>query len=210
MPPTAHEGLDRFLKSAAFSVLCFVIWAVLGVPRILALIKNPSIMEAVWVLYHTQIALLFLIRSRPSYVSTKPIHWLIALIASFSGFFFASTPTAGPSANVVGDALILIGLLGSGLSGLALQRRYDFLPALRGVSTGSVYAYVRHPMYLFALVIRVGYVLKHPSLYNLGTYLVLVGLYAVRARFEEQIMLRDPRYEDYMARVRWRFVPGVY
>jgi protein-S-isoprenylcysteine O-methyltransferase Ste14 len=220
--------IEQFLKSFAFTLLCFLIWGALSISHIRRLIAKPSPMEAVWVSYNMLIAVLFLIRARPSHVSTNPLHWAVALITSFSGFFFRAEPSAAVGENqvecvpllcarwwgdphaIIADSFILIGLLGSGLAGLALRRNYDFLPAVRGLSTDSLYRFVRHPMYLFSLLIRLGYVVKHPLAYNMMVYAALIALYVLRAHFEEQVMSLEPRYADYVRRVRYRFLPGLW
>ena len=202
--------VEGFLKSTTFSLVCFAVWIAIGIPRIRGLVHSFSWMELVWVAYHSLIAILFLIRARPSRVSLRPAHWLVALVTSFSGFFFLREPSSGMTANQVGDAIILVSIVGSGMAGLALWRSYDFLPALRGVSTGLVYRFVRHPMYVFSILNRLGYVIKHPGFFNTSIFLVLIGLYVLRAKFEEEIMRGDPLYVSYAERVRFRFLPGIY
>ena len=60
-----------------------------------------------------------------------------------------------------------------------------------------------------SIVIRLGYLMKHISVYNGAVFLIMVWLYDQRAGFEEQIMRNDPQYLEYESRVRFRFVPGV-
>src|SRR3989304_6265654 len=113
-------------------------------------------MEGLGLASNATITLLFLVRTRPSRVSLNPLHWLVALLTSFSGLFFEGRSTSPYHADLLGDALILLGLTGSGSAAVALGRSYDFLPALRGVSTGWLYRYVRHPMYVSSIVMRLG------------------------------------------------------
>jgi protein-S-isoprenylcysteine O-methyltransferase Ste14 len=109
-------------------------------------------------------------------------------------------------------AEVLIGLaIALGIwSALLLGRSYDFLPALRGVRTEWLYQIVRHPMYLSSMVIKLGYVLKHPSIYNLLIFAIVVVLYDKRAKYEEDVMSSDVSYRNYLRQVRYRFIPGVY
>jgi protein-S-isoprenylcysteine O-methyltransferase Ste14 len=167
-------------------------------------------MEAVWFLYNATIAVLFLVRTKPTAVSLDPLHWLVALLASFSGLFFETRSAGIPGAGRIGDGLILLGVFGSGSAAIALRRSYDFLPAVRGVTTDWLYRYVRHPMYLSSIVIRFGYLLKHASAYNAIVFLVMLILYVKRMDYEEAIMARDGRYTEYARRVRHRLLPRVY
>ncbi len=202
-------GLERFLKSFVFSALCAVVWGYFGASRARALVHDFSWMEVVWLAYNVTISALFLVRSRPSQLSMKPVHWLVALLTSFSGLFFARGVAGGATLVLVGDVLVLVGLAGSGTAAVALGRNYDFVPALRGVSTGWLFRYIRHPMYAASIIIRLGYLTTHLSAYNCVVFLIMVWLYDQRAGFEEQIMRNDPRYREYENRVRFRFVPGL-
>ena len=73
-----------------------------------------------------------------------------------------------------------------------------------------MYQIVRHPIYLATLVLRLGYVLKNPSLYNAVLLLLVAVLYDRRARYEEDILSHDRSYVEYLQQVKYRFVPGVY
>ncbi|MCV7419805.1 isoprenylcysteine carboxylmethyltransferase family protein [Mycobacterium yunnanensis] len=78
------------------------------------------------------------------------------------------------------------------------------------VSTG-LYGLVRHPMYLGALVMMVGAPLALDSYWGLA--LVFPGCLALAVRIgDEEKMLRDELvgYDDYVRRVRFRLVPGVW
>jgi len=78
------------------------------------------------------------------------------------------------------------------------------------IDTGP-YAVVRHPMYASALPYLVGMPLLLGSWYGLlGVPLIMAGI-APRAVFEERLLERDlPGYTDYMRRVRYRLVPGIW
>ena len=98
----------------------------------------------------------------------NPMHWIVALAASFSGFFFSR---AGADHNLViiftADSLIILAVVWGIMTAFILGRSYDFLPALRDVKTEYLYKIVRHPMYLSSIIIKMGYTLKNPSVYNI-------------------------------------------
>jgi protein-S-isoprenylcysteine O-methyltransferase Ste14 len=77
-------------------------------------------------------------------------------------------------------------------------------------STGP-YAVVRHPMYAYAIMFMIGVPLLLGSLWGLLGLIVLVPLFAARALGEEAMLMEGlAGYRDYAAKVRFRFVPGVW
>lgn len=206
-----NDRIERVLKSFGFSVALFLFWGLLTVLKARSLLGRFTPTECVWLFYNATISILFLVRTRPSIVSMNAVHWLVALVTCFSGFFFRRYEVeVAPVWSFIADGLIFGGLALGGIAALALGRSYDFLPALRGVQTGWVYQVVRHPMYLSSIVIRCGYLVRHFSAYNRAAFVVMVWLYDRRAAYEEQIMRNDARYCEYVQRVRFKFLPIVY
>ena len=100
------------------------------------------------------------------------------------------------------------GLLGF-LSAIALGSSFGIAPAVRGVVSRGPYAAIRHPMAAAFVVIAAGYLLVHASALN-AALLGAAGVLAVAtALLEERLLMRDDRYRQYAAVVRWRFVPGL-
>jgi protein-S-isoprenylcysteine O-methyltransferase Ste14 len=80
----------------------------------------------------------------------------------------------------------------------------------RVVSTGP-YAWVRHPMYSAIVLFFVGAPLLLGSWWGVAMSPLFVALFAIRAGIEERALLAGlPGYADYMARVRYRLVPGLW
>ena len=80
------------------------------------------------------------------------------------------------TANVLIYCALLLGIF----TAIILGRSYDFLPALRHVRTEYAYQIIRHPMYLSSIVIKLGYVLKNPSIYNVVLVGIIIVLYDKR------------------------------
>lgn len=206
-----NTKVESFLKSFTFSFLLFLFWGYFSLTGIQALLKNFDFIQSLWLIYNVTISLLFLIRVRPTVVSMNPAHWVVALVTSFSGFFFSRT---GANHNSVllfmADSLIIFAVLVGIMTAFILGRSYDFLPALRDVKTQYLYKIVRHPMYLSSIIIKLGYALKNPSVYNILLLAVVIILYDRRAKYEEGIMSHDNSYVDYLQQVKYRFIPGIY
>ncbi len=78
------------------------------------------------------------------------------------------------------------------------------------VSTG-VYALVRHPMYLGAVLMFLTAPLLLGSLLGIVAGILLSVLLMVRIRGEEELLARDlPGYAEYCGRVRYRLIPLVW
>ena len=117
--------------------------------------------------------------------------------------------------NVLGGALVIAGFWATTL----VFRENSFAaPVVRiqterkqhVIDTGP-YAFVRHPMYAAALLYLVGMPLLLGSWYGLLLVPVMVAGLAPRAVFEERLLKRDlPGYADYMRRVRYRLIPGLW
>jgi protein-S-isoprenylcysteine O-methyltransferase Ste14 len=82
--------------------------------------------------------------------------------------------------------------------------------AQRVVSTGP-YAHVRHPMYSGMILFFAGVPLLLGSWWGLAMAPVIVVLFAVRIGIDERSLREGlPGYSDYMTRVRYRLLPGVW
>jgi protein-S-isoprenylcysteine O-methyltransferase Ste14 len=78
------------------------------------------------------------------------------------------------------------------------------------ISTGP-YAYVRHPMYAGAVLMIVGTPLLLGSWYGLIWAAAMIALLALRAAKEEDTLKAGLEgYDAYVARVRYRLVPGIW
>lgn len=205
-----NTTVEAFLKSRAFSLLLCLFWGYLTFIKSQDLLESFNLTELLWLIYNVTVSFLFLIRVRPSVVSMNIVHWAIALITSFSGFFFKQGAEGNPILSLSADILISFAILLGIMTAIILGRSYDFLPALRLVKTKYVYQFVRHPMYASSIIIKLGYLLKNLSVYNSVLLVIIIVLYDKRARYEEDIMSTDKSYVEYLQKVKYRFVPGIY
>jgi protein-S-isoprenylcysteine O-methyltransferase Ste14 len=78
------------------------------------------------------------------------------------------------------------------------------------IDTGP-YAIVRHPGYISGSAMAVGMALALGSLWALLPALVLIVTLVIRTGLEEETLVAElPGYAEYRARVRWRWVPGLW
>jgi protein-S-isoprenylcysteine O-methyltransferase Ste14 len=105
--------------------------------------------------------------------------------------------------------VILFNLLAD-LALIGLGKSFSLLPARRTIRTGWLYRFVRHPAYAAYMLTDAVYLSQMPTPRNAAVVLVGIVLFACRARLEERLLCNDPAYREYMRRVRWRFLPGMY
>ena len=73
------------------------------------------------------------------------------------------------------------------------------------------YAFVRHPMYSGAVLYFIAIALMLGSWWGVVLSPVFLVLFAIRAGLEERALTEGlPGYADYVTRVRYRLVPGVW
>lgn len=149
---------------------------------------------------------------------------LAVLVAMLGGFVltpidvFNWTVFASPS-FAIKSAGLGMAVLGLSLMCIAIAQNAYAEPLVniqkdRGhtlVDTG-LYAYIRHPMYLGLLIWLPGTALWLESIFVAAALVVIepvaVGL---RVRIEEQTLISDLEgYKDYVERVRYRFIPGLF
>ncbi len=88
--------------------------------------------------------------------------------------------------------------------------RYQSERKHRVIDTGP-YRIVRHPMYAGAIPLFLGLPLWRESYAATLAALFVCIVMGIRIRYEEKFLLRKlPGYADYVRRVRWRLIPGVW
>jgi protein-S-isoprenylcysteine O-methyltransferase Ste14 len=154
-------------------------------------------------------AIFVLRRARPFAQDARPSAVAAALSATMLPVLLDwLAPAQGTHTFALVGQGIAVLLMGSGL--LYLGRNFSILPQYRSIVTGGPYAVVRHPIYGSYLIFDGTLVLETQSWLGVALWLAEFGFLLVRARFEERLLAaNDPTYGQYLARVRWRFVPGV-
>ena len=125
----------------------------------------------------------------------------------------ASLLVAPQGVRLISDPVSLVLIVaGSGVALAAkafLGRSFGMVAANRGVKDNGIYRFVRHPMYLGYILSHLGFLLVFFSAANVAIYTVAWVCFWLRAKEEEKILLRDPEYQAYASKVRFRLVPGI-
>lgn len=106
-------------------------------------------------------------------------------------------------------ALILTGAGIALAAKLFLGRSFGVVPANRGIKAAGVYRFVRHPMYAGYIISQLGFLLVFFSPHNVAVYAIAWTAFWLRTVEEEKFLRRDPEYQRYASRVRYRLIPGL-
>ena len=150
---------------------------------------------------------MYIARRDASSISQSPLLWLLAFAGTCVTLLLR--PTAPSIPFSVGDIVQLVGIVAIVASLLSLRRSYGIVPAHRGIRTGGLYNFVRHPLYASELIWMLGFVIANPSGWNIGLWLCDCVFQFSRACAEERFLSVDPIYSRYRARVKYRLIPFV-
>jgi protein-S-isoprenylcysteine O-methyltransferase Ste14 len=156
---------------------------------------------------------LFVMTRAPSAsLSRHPFDWTVAILATVSPLLIQPERNAAGALGPValGYFVMLFGLCFQIAAKVVLGRRFGIVAANRGVRDMGPYRFVRHPMYAGYTLTHIGFLLAMPSLMNAGIYAFGLVLQVVRIGREERVLMRDPAYRGFAARVRYRMLPGIY
>ena len=148
------------------------------------------------------------------------IVFIVAAFAAWLGLMGLDARRMGWSHAPLAVQVVGAGLLAASFLGIGWVYRVNSFasPVVRlqterhhvVVSSGP-YAFVRHPMYVFAIGMFAAGSLMTGSWWSLATVPPIALAIALRALGEEQVLRAGlAGYEEYARRVRWRFAPGIW
>jgi protein-S-isoprenylcysteine O-methyltransferase Ste14 len=172
---------------------------------------NSSNPYTVWVMVSEFAIVVFTIFRRPTdAISVNYRDWMLAAAATFAPLLVVPAEPSFPLLSDFGLFLLFVGNIWQASAKLMLRRSFGIAPANRGVKVGGPYRYMRHPMYAGYLFVHIGALILMFSWYNLLVYLIGWTAQIRRLLAEERLLSADPRYAEYMTKVRWRLLPGIY
>lgn len=205
--PLASDIARSRAVSLASGVVLAVLWGLFSVSHLQKFLVTWEIATLLLVIAETLGAALYLLRSDPATVSTRPLDWLVAVLGTFAVLLFRPSdygvmPGAG-YIMLVGLILLIFGLV-------SLNRSFALVAANRKIKTSRMYKVVRHPIYASYCVIFGAYVMQNTTAYNFAVYVVLMFLLVARISSEEKHLMQDPVYRTYAEGTRYRLIPFIY
>jgi protein-S-isoprenylcysteine O-methyltransferase Ste14 len=166
--------------------------------------------ELAFFLHNVVMLSLILLRRQHEAIDRNLWHQAVAIVAFFSGITFVKA--VPPSAALLRAAVILtaIVILLQTACLINLGRSFGIMVSIRKVKTNGLYAIIRHPMYALDILWRVCMLLKNPCRPNVAIFVLSSACYVYRALIEEKYLRGWPEYRDYMQKVRYRFLPGLF
>ncbi|HEY7056445.1 MAG TPA: methyltransferase [Vicinamibacterales bacterium] len=139
--------------------------------------------------------------------------WQARLLTAFSMFGPPLVKPASLSAMAPDTFTAFVSAIGLAIvvtGKVSLGRSFGLTPANRGIVSSGLYRFLRHPIYLGYLITHIGFVIANTVRWNLIILAAADIALLLRAVREEKTLALDHSYEEYMQRVRWRILPGVF
>lgn len=150
---------------------------------------------------------LFLTRTTPKDISVSPYDWFVALAGTVMSLQFI--PEGGMDTRFL-HGVQMAGMLLSILGIVSLNKSFGIVAANRGVKTEGLYRYIRHPIYAGYFISFFAFFLQNASVYNAVVLMLSVLFLVLRIFAEEKFLSKDPKYQKYTERVRWRVCPWIF
>lgn len=168
--------------------------------------SRPS---SVFFLTFTVIVIVFvLLRPVPKEASMSLYDWMIAMFGTFLPTLFRSLP--GAHDIMFFQLMQVIGILISLTGLISLNKSFGLVAANRGIKTSGIYKYIRHPLYMGYFVSYTAFWGQNITLQNTGILVLWIMFEILRIFAEEEFLSKDAAYAEYMKKVRWRILPGVF
>jgi len=200
-----RERMSEFAARAFISALFVLLASKIGAE----FVKTGHITGLLLLVSELLVVVLTVVRRRAGIVDRALATRVVAGISIVGVYFIV--PTGAPLlSDSLTAAVSAAGLLVIITGKVTLGRSFGLLPAHRGVVCRGIYTIVRHPIYSGYLLTHAAFLLAHPTAWNAALLITSDMALLLRAVYEERTLAVDPAYAAYMARVRWRVVPGAF
>jgi protein-S-isoprenylcysteine O-methyltransferase Ste14 len=193
--------LARAVPASYFSIACIAFWN--------SFVRTGKWTSLFWMVSEGIVVILLVFRRPSANISRKPWDWLAGIAGSLLVLLVRPDGRA-VAPDAAGFALQLAGTVFQLYGKLALGRSFGIVAANRGIVLSGPYRLVRHPIYLGYLVTHAGFLISNVSVRNVLVYVAAYFFQIARIYAEERILSEDGGYRDYLLRVRYRLIPGIF
>jgi protein-S-isoprenylcysteine O-methyltransferase Ste14 len=191
------------------NVLVAAIWVHDGIKAVLYFRETKQVATLLLCAMNALLVVFYVRRRRATEVGTSWKVVVVANLGTFGNFLYQNGDLVHAAAYWPTMVVMTGALVVSVGAFLSLGRSWGIIPANRGVKTGGLYRFVRHPIYASYIVFDVAYVLCSFTWRNLAVAATITLILYARARYEEELLLHDPEYAAYAKRTRYMLIPGV-
>lgn len=206
--PVAARSSWRGVGLASTNVLLCALFLLFAYAQGKSFLDNPRLSVFLLLVTETIVAIFFLVRRDPEETWHSWITWLTTTCGTL--FPLLLRPIEGSEDVVIGGVLQVIGFSIQITALISLNRSLGLLPAYRGVKSGGLYSWVRHPLYAAYVVTFAGYLINNQSLYNAAIVVAGTAFLVMRIYCEEALLLKYDDYTRYASRTRWRLIPAIW
>jgi len=187
-----------------------LVHAQLAYPELIFALAGLNAQALLLILSEGLDVLLIIIRRRSPSLSSHPLDWALCFLAVSLPLMISRAPAGNLIPAEMATAMMMIGLVLQIAAKVALWRSFGYVPANRGIKVGGPYRILRHPMYAGYIITHVGFLLGFPLNQNAALYAAAFAIQVARIIREEKLLSQDAAYKNYVARVRYRLLPGVF
>ncbi|MBI1204258.1 MAG: isoprenylcysteine carboxylmethyltransferase family protein [Rhodopseudomonas sp.] len=208
--PAWHSVTPGLLLEIVELVVVGLVFGHFVYNMLLSLEAAPNLVTVLLVLSEMLAIGLIVAHRRSGTISTRPTDWLLAFAGMIAPLLVVPVTKDAIAPVLLCAGLMLCGLCVQISAKVMLGRSFGIVAANRGVKVLGPYRFVRHPMYAGYVITHVGFLMGMPSWRNATVYACGLAIQIARLLREERILLWDPAYRDYAARVRYRLLPGIF
>lgn len=202
IPLLSRQSLDRAI--ALIATLPFLWLAAYRYHHMKLGLPLLSLTIGVTLLFVTMI-----FRRPPTRVTTNPLFWLLAFLATYWPVLTVSLLQKGvPIApDWITEGIGLLSLTITVWARVSMGRNIGFVPAQRCIVTTGAYAFMRHPIYTGLFLGYLAIALRAFSPRNVAVLALGSLWFAIKSVVEENFLKLDPQYAAYLVQVRARWIP---
>ena len=204
---TAGSSL-RGIGLAFTNMLLATLFILFAIANAKSFLENPRLSVFLIVVTETIVAIFLIIRRDPDETRHTWQTWISTTCGTLAPFLLR--PIEVTEDLLPGEILQLVGFILQIAALLSLNRSIGLLPAHRGVKSGGLYSWVRHPLYTAYVITYLGYWINNQSLNNAAVVLVGTAFLVMRIYYEEALLLKYADYTRYANRIRWRLIPSIW
>ncbi len=204
---TAGSSL-RGIGLAFTNMLLATLFILFAIANAKSFLENPRLSVFLIVVTETIVAIFLIIRRDPDETRHTWQTWISTTCGTLAPFLLR--PIEVTEDLLPGEILQLVGFILQIAALLSLNRSIGLLPAYRGVKSGGLYSWVRHPLYTAYVITYLGYWINNQSLNNAAVVLVGTAFLVMRIYYEEALLLKYADYTRYANRIRWRLIPSIW